>query len=73
MSEPARLRVALFGAGLVGQAGHAPTLWDERERFDFVAVADPSATVRTAIAERYGVPEPSPRSRRPWRSASTRS
>jgi predicted dehydrogenase len=56
VSEPARLRVALFGAGLVGQAGHAPTLWDERERFDFVAVADPSATVRSAIAERYGVP-----------------
>jgi len=56
VSQPSRLRVALFGAGLVGQAGHAPTLWDERERFDFVAVADPSATVRAAIAERYGVP-----------------
>ena len=56
MSEPTRLRVALFGAGLVGQAGHAPTLWDERERFEFVAVADPSTVVRTAIAGRYGVP-----------------
>jgi predicted dehydrogenase len=55
VSEPTRLRVALFGAGLVGQAGHAPTLWDERERFDFVAVADPSASVRTAVAERYAV------------------
>jgi predicted dehydrogenase len=51
-----RLRVALFGAGLVGQAAHAPTLWDERERFDFVAVADPSATVRRTVAARYGVP-----------------
>jgi predicted dehydrogenase len=56
MSEPGRLRIALFGAGLVGQAGHAPTLWDERGRFDFVAIADPSATVRAAIAERYGIP-----------------
>jgi predicted dehydrogenase len=56
VSEPTRVRVALFGAGLVGQAGHAPTLWDERERFEFVAVADPSATVRTAVAERYAVP-----------------
>ncbi len=56
VSEPTRLRVALFGGGLVGQAGHAPTLWDERDRFDFVAIADPSATVRAAIAERYGVP-----------------
>jgi predicted dehydrogenase len=51
-----RLRVGLFGAGLVGQAGHAPSLWDERERFEFVVVADPSASVRGAVAERYGVP-----------------
>jgi predicted dehydrogenase len=51
-----RLRVAVFGAGLVGQAGHAPTVWDERERFEFVAIADPSRTVRDAVAERYGVP-----------------
>lgn len=50
-----RLRVAVFGAGLVGQAGHAPTVWDERERFEFVAIADPSRTVRDAVAERYGV------------------
>ncbi len=26
-----------MGAGLVGQAMHARHLWDERERFDFVA------------------------------------
>ncbi len=51
-----RLRVALFGAGLVGQAGHAPSLWDDRERFDFVAVADPSSSVRETVATRYGVP-----------------
>jgi predicted dehydrogenase len=55
-SERRRLRVALFGAGLVGQAGHAPSLWDDRERWDFVAVADPSLTVRTAVAARYRVP-----------------
>jgi predicted dehydrogenase len=53
---PTRLRVGLFGAGLVGQAGHAPTLWDERARFDFVAIADPSPPVRDAVAARYGVP-----------------
>jgi predicted dehydrogenase len=51
-----RLRVALYGAGLVGQAGHAPSLWDDRDRFDLVAIVDPSATVRTAVATRYGVP-----------------
>jgi predicted dehydrogenase len=54
--QPTRLRVALYGAGLVGQAGHAPSLWDDRDRFDLVAIADPSATVRTAVATRYGVP-----------------
>ena len=51
-----RLRIALYGAGLVGQAGHAPSLWDDRDRFDLVAIVDPSATVRTAVAARYGVP-----------------
>ncbi len=51
-----RLRVGLFGAGLVGQAAHAPSLWDERELFDFVVVADPSRSVREAVAARYGVP-----------------
>ena len=56
MTGQTRLRVALFGAGLVGQAGHAPTLWEERELFEFAVVADPSATVRTAVAARYGVP-----------------
>jgi predicted dehydrogenase len=52
----APLRVVLFGAGLVGQAAHAMTLWQDRDRFDFVAVADPSATAREAVARRYGVP-----------------
>jgi len=54
--EPTPVRVALYGAGLVGQAGHAPSLWDDRDRFDLVAIVDPSATVRTAVATRYGVP-----------------
>ena len=51
-----RLRVALVGAGLVGQAAHAITLADDRARFEFVAVVDPSATVRNGVAARYGVP-----------------
>jgi predicted dehydrogenase len=51
-----RLKVALYGAGLVGQAGHAISLWEERDRFDFVAVVDPSPTARAALAARYGVP-----------------
>jgi predicted dehydrogenase len=50
-----RLRVGLVGAGLVGQAEHAYYLWEERERFDFVGIADASATVREALGARYGV------------------
>lgn len=52
-----RLRVGLVGAGLVGQAEHAYYLWEERERFAFLALADASAAVRTAVADRYGVAE----------------
>jgi len=51
-----RLRVALFGAGLVGQTSHAISLWEDRDRFDFVAVADPSPSTRQAVAARYSVP-----------------
>ena len=54
--RPARLRVALVGAGLVGQAAHAITLAEDRARFDLVAVVDPSATVRKGVADRHGVP-----------------
>jgi predicted dehydrogenase len=50
-----RLRVGLIGAGLVGQAEHAFYLWEERERFAFVALADPSPTVRREVGARYGI------------------
>jgi len=53
---PRRVRVALFGAGLVAQAGHAPSLWDDRDRWEFVAVVDPSREARQAVAARYAVP-----------------
>lgn len=52
-----KLRVGLVGAGLVGQAEHAFYLWEARERFDFVALADASAAVRAALGERYGLTE----------------
>ena len=50
-----RLRVGLIGAGLVGQAEHAFYLWEERERFAFVALADPSPSVREAVGARYRI------------------
>ncbi|HYV87633.1 MAG TPA: Gfo/Idh/MocA family oxidoreductase, partial [Candidatus Polarisedimenticolia bacterium] len=52
-----QLRVGLVGAGLVGQAEHAFYLWEERERFAFVALADASASVRKAVGARYGIKE----------------
>src|SRR5689334_16622093 len=55
-SRGRRLRVALVGAGLVGQAEHAFYLWEERERFELAAVVDASRTVREAIGDRYAVP-----------------
>src|SRR6185295_105472 len=50
-----KLRIGLVGAGLVGQAEHAFYLWEERERFAFVALADPSPTVRREVGARYGI------------------
>ena len=52
-----RLRVGLCGAGLVGQTEHAYYLWENRERFEFVALADASAVVRTSLGARYGIPQ----------------
>jgi predicted dehydrogenase len=52
-----RLRAGLVGAGLVGQAEHAFYLWEDRERFDFVGLADASAAVRGGLGARYGVRE----------------
>jgi predicted dehydrogenase len=55
--EGTRLRVGLVGAGLVGQAAHAHFLWDERDRFELVALADASRSVRSEVGRRYGIPE----------------
>jgi predicted dehydrogenase len=52
-----RMRVGLIGAGLVGQAAHAYFLWDDRERFELVALADPSPAVRADVGDRYGISE----------------
>jgi predicted dehydrogenase len=49
-----RLRVGVVGAGLIAQVEHIPNLIALRDRFELVGVADPSATVRSAIVERHG-------------------
>src|SRR3712207_6611690 len=50
-----QLRVGLAGAGLVAQAEHAFYLWEDRERFRFVGLADASPSVREAVGARYEV------------------
>ena len=50
-----RLRVALVGCGLVGQAEHAFFISNNADLFAFAAIVDASATVRDAVGERYGV------------------
>jgi len=50
-----KLRVGLVGAGLVGQAEHAYYLWEDRERFSFVGLAEVSPSVRAAVGARYDV------------------
>jgi len=52
-----RLRTGLVGAGLVGQSEHAFYLWEEREQFVFVGLADPSSKVRASLGARYGLTE----------------
>ena len=43
-----RKRVAVIGAGLIGQAMHLPHLALLRDRFELAVVADPSRTVRAS-------------------------
>ncbi|HYW29813.1 MAG TPA: Gfo/Idh/MocA family oxidoreductase [Gaiellales bacterium] len=48
-----RLRIGVVGGGMIAQVEHLPNLVALGDRFDLVGVADPSAHVRAAIAERH--------------------
>jgi predicted dehydrogenase len=50
-----KLRVGVVGGGLVAQAMHLHYLKHQTERFDLVAVAEPSKTVRDALQRLYNV------------------
>ena len=50
-----RLKVGIAGCGLVTQVEHLPNLINLPALFDVVAIADPSATVRNALAARHGL------------------
>jgi predicted dehydrogenase len=51
-----RLRVGVVGGGLVAQAMHLHYLAAHRDLFELAALAEPSATVREALGERYAIP-----------------
>jgi predicted dehydrogenase len=50
-----RLKIGIIGCGLITQVEHLPNLLALPELFEVVGVVDPSAKVRRALAERYGV------------------
>jgi predicted dehydrogenase len=50
-----RLRIAVAGAGLIAQVEHIPNLRSLGDRFEVVAVADPSADGRGLIEQRHGL------------------
>jgi predicted dehydrogenase len=50
------VRVGVVGGGLVAQAMHLHYLAAMRDRFDLTGLAEPSPTVREALAARYGIP-----------------
>ena len=49
------LRIGVVGGGLVAQAMHLHYLAHMRDRFELVAVADPSATVRKSLQDLYNL------------------
>src|SRR5437763_2329541 len=55
MNSGSRLRVGVIGCGMIAQAEHLQNLLQLSDRFEIAALADPSATVREAMAARYAV------------------
>src|SRR5919201_1406086 len=55
MTAGDRVRVGVVGCGMVAQAEHLPNLLQLSDRFEIAALADPSQTVREAMAARYAV------------------
>src|SRR5438132_12649523 len=55
MNRESRVRVGVIGCGMVAQAEHLQNLLQLSDRFEIAALADPSRTVREAMAARYAV------------------
>ena len=50
-----KLKVVVAGGGLIAQVKHIPNLLFLRDKFELLAVADPSPATREHIARRFGV------------------
>jgi hypothetical protein len=50
-----QIRIGVIGGGLVAQAMHLPYLSELTGEFQLTALAEPSQTVREALATRYGI------------------
>jgi predicted dehydrogenase len=55
MTKKQRLKVGVAGGGLIAQVEHIPNLLALRDRFELVAVSDPSPAVRAGLSARFGV------------------
>jgi predicted dehydrogenase len=50
------VRLGVVGAGLIAQLAHLPALRELDDRFAVLALAEPSAAVREAVARRHRIP-----------------
>lgn len=50
-----RLRIGIVGCGLITQVEHLPNLLALPALYEVIGVADPSAKVRSALGNRYGI------------------
>ena len=50
-----KIRIVVAGGGLISQVEHIPNLLSLNDRFELMAVADPSRMVRTHLADTFGV------------------
>lgn len=60
MSSGPRVRIGVVGGGLIAQVAHLPHLDQLRDRFDLVALAEPSRAVREALSLKHRIPRSFP-------------
>lgn len=51
-----KVRIGVIGGGLIAQVAHLPYLTELQDRFELVALAEPSRKVREALSWKYRIP-----------------